>query len=508
TELFTGSGKSTFLRHLRRLLIVDESSDQIPIFFELKYFKDDGFEFQISEWLNHCRLDVEVHFIIKLLEQGRLTIFLDAFDELPSDLMDICERRIVELCQKYSSTNIIVTTRPNLQISQNSLGNHFKMTDLNRNQTTEILKKVCNTQAEALRAAHTIFSSDFVSGAIKTPILAVLIALTYKRWQSIPDTMSEFYNRVFVTLLSIHDNTKSGKRIRREIDTKLGDTQILSVVNQLSYYLTIEEKYSFSKLDFENVCMKSLAKKSFEPSEHKAVFSCLISACNILIKDGFDEYKYIHRSFQEFYSAKHIESLHHSKKKIFYSKCLREKNFRLSMAKILEFLFEIDEMYMFEYLIIPYLVQHECIIPYSDTDIDILRDINLTHLLEVIIESKSAAGNGNMIETNYTNLFIYVLLFGEDFIDEVSEKIDDELRKNDFSAIREKLHPSHIWHNLYDMYPVQKIIELFYEGNSFISKISSVLESELSDAENTLDSKLDEVFEKTDEQENDDVSDL
>ncbi|ORJ10392.1 hypothetical protein A7D02_20215 [Aeromonas salmonicida] len=165
-------------------------------------------------------------------------------------------------------------------------------------------------------------------------------------------------------------------------------------------------------------------------------------------------------------------------------------------------------MYMFEYLIIPYLVQHECIIPYSDTDIDILRDINLTHLLEVIIESKSAAGNGNMIETNYTNLFIYVLLFGEDFIDEVSEKIDDELRKNDFSAIREKLHPSHIWHNLYDMYPVQKIIELFYEGNSFISKISSVLESELSDAENTLDSKLDEVFEKTDEQENDDVSDL
>ncbi|WP_162183158.1 hypothetical protein, partial [Aeromonas salmonicida] len=288
----------------------------------------------------------------------------------------------------------------------------------------------------------------------------------------------------------------------------LGDTQILSVVNQLSYYLTIEEKYSFSKLDFENVCMKSLAKKSFEPSEHKAVFSCLISACNILIKDGFDEYKYIHRSFQEFYSAKHIESLHHSKKKIFYSKCLREKNFRLSMAKILEFLFEIDEMYMFEYLIIPYLVQHECIIPYSDTDIDILRDINLTHLLEVIIESKSAAGNGNMIETNYTNLFIYVLLFGEDFIDEVSEKIDDELRKNDFSAIREKLHPSHIWHNLYDMYPVQKIIELFYEGNSFISKISSVLESELSDAENTLDSKLDEVFEKTDEQENDDVSDL
>ncbi|ELI6420599.1 TPA: NACHT domain-containing NTPase, partial [Aeromonas salmonicida subsp. salmonicida] len=175
-------GKSTFLRHLMRLLIVDESSDQIPIFFELKYFKDDRFEFQISEWLNHCRLDVEVHFIIKLLEQGRLTIFLDAFDELPSDLMDICERRIVELCQKYSNTNIIVTTRPNLQISQNSLGNHFKMTDLNRNQTTEILKKVCNTQAEALRAAHTIFSSDFVSGAIKTPILAVLIALTYKRW--------------------------------------------------------------------------------------------------------------------------------------------------------------------------------------------------------------------------------------------------------------------------------------------------------------------------------------
>ena len=503
-----GHGKSTFLRHLMKLLIVDDSTKQLPIFLELKYFYDEKIEVQICKWLNQCGLNVGINFVEKLLLDGRFTVFLDAFDELNSDLMDICEERIVEFFQKYPNTNVIVTTRPNLQISQNSFANHYRMSDLNREQTKEILNKICNTKSEAHNAFRAIYSSDFVSGAIKTPILAVLVSLTYKRWQSIPETMSEFYNRVFNTLLSIHDNTKSGKRVRREINSKLEDAQILSVVNQLSYYLIIEEKYNFSKLDFDEACIKSLSKKSFEINELKSVFTCLKSACNILVKDGFDEYKYIHRSFQEFYSAKYIDSLHHNKKRIFYSKCLRDKPFRLKMIKVLEFLYELDEVYMYEYFIIPYLLQNKSITPYGDSDISILRNINLSHFLEVIMGSKSSSINGNIIETTYSELFVYILLFGEEFIDDVSDKINDEIRKFDFCKVNKNLAPSNLWHDSREMYPVTSIIKLCREEEQFSSNMLKILESEFVDAEDVLDKKLDNIFEKTEEQEDDDVSEL
>ncbi|WMB74092.1 NACHT domain-containing protein [Shewanella oncorhynchi] len=494
-----GHGKSTFLRHLMRTLIVDELSEQIPIFFELKYFKDDRIEIQLCEWLNQCGLQVDISFVTKLLREGRFTVLLDAFDELPSDLMDICEQRIVQFCQNYENINLIVTTRPNLQISRNSLGNHYQMVDLDRMQVTKILEQVCESKADAINATSAIFSSSFASGAIKTPILAVLVSLTYKRWKSIPKTMSEFYNRVFNTLLSIHDNTKSGKQIRREIKTNLEDVQILSVVNNLSYYLTIDEKYNFTKFDFDDVCLKSLKNQSFESSELDAIFKCLKSACNILVKDGFDEYKYIHRSFQEFYAAKYITSLHHSKKKVFYSKCLSDNSFGLRMREVIKFLCEIDEVYMYEFYIVPYLLQNKCIAPYKHLDIFSLREINFTHLVEIIIESKSVALEGRMIETSYSNLFIYILLLGEDVIDEISEQIDILLCKNDLSIINEKLVPSHTTHRQLNMYPAKKIVELYYSDDSFIQKVCRALEEELSDAETELDRKLDKISNKTEE---------
>ena len=43
----------------------------------------------------------------------------------------------------------------------------------------------------------------------------------------------------------------------------------------------------------------------------------LVSITNLIIEDGFNEYRYAHKSIQEFYAASFIKNLPHEKKELF-----------------------------------------------------------------------------------------------------------------------------------------------------------------------------------------------
>ena len=192
-----GHGKSTMLRHLMKNVIMSDESDEVPIIFELKYFEEKCLEEQLCQWMINNGLNIKQSFIQKMLRQGKLIVFLDDFDELPSSLMDFCVMEITKLHQKYPKSTITVTTRPGLQITKSQFVVNYKLVDLNKEQVFKIIKNFSGDDARARTAVREIYQSKFISKVIKTPILAILINLTYEHWNHLPETMSEFYEKVF-----------------------------------------------------------------------------------------------------------------------------------------------------------------------------------------------------------------------------------------------------------------------------------------------------------------------
>jgi hypothetical protein len=63
---------------------------------------------------------------------------------------------------------------------------------------------------------------------------------------------------------------------------------------------------------------------------------------NLIIDDGFDEYRFVHKSIQEFFSASFIKSLDYELKMKFYNKCSSDYQLYSTFSNTLFFLEEID----------------------------------------------------------------------------------------------------------------------------------------------------------------------
>lgn len=79
----------------------------------------------------------------------------------------------------------------------------------------------------------------------------------------------------------------------------------------------------------------------------------LVSITNLIIEDGFNEYRFIHKSIQEFFAASFIVAMEHDKKKRFYLKCFTNSEFNTLFKNTLFFLTELDYYDYHEYGFIP-----------------------------------------------------------------------------------------------------------------------------------------------------------
>ncbi len=183
---------------------------------------------------------------------------------------------------------------------------------------------------------------------------------------------------------------------------------------------------------------KSIAEKTLRE---------LSSITNLIIEDGFNEYRFIHKSIQEFFAASFIISLQHDKKIAFYKKCFNDYSFYTTFHNTLFFLEELDYYNFHEHGFIPaitnflslssqYIKNDNYVIPPS------VKEIFLNDIYIRVKFTSFKAGHKESYEiekTNFTfdksdfypSLFSNVFLFSLDFMK--VELTDKEL----ISLIRE-----------------------------------------------------------------------
>ncbi|WP_370277520.1 NACHT domain-containing NTPase [Pontibacterium sp.] len=335
-----GQGKSTILRKV--LSNNSKNLQRLPIFYELKNYKGEPIEEAISKGLKSAGVDLTEYAVKKLFSSSNVKVYLDAFDEVKpqyrSMLLDDI-RRLVNAFQCH----VVCTTRPDTEIDSLSEFETYIMCELSEKQIFGIIDKmsVDADKADELQSAlkHSPFhkSKDSI---LKSPILVVLFCISYNIGEEIPSTLSQFYSNIFDAVFHRHDNIK-GKvnRIRHWNDNR----RIYRLIFECLCFISQRAGAgSFDEDSLVRFISEALLYLDEDPKAASKAREELVAITNLIIEDGFNEYRYVHKSIQEFFAASFVVSMPYKKKVGFYRKCFKEFEFYTLFMNTLFFLEELD----------------------------------------------------------------------------------------------------------------------------------------------------------------------
>lgn len=342
-----GQGKSIFLRHL----CVQElyRGEIIPLFVELRRYEPNAkLVDSLLEVLDILGLGSDPDVFDFLASSGRMIICLDGFDEVKGSLRDRLIKQIETLCLKYDELRVVITSRPDNGIDKSPCFRVRRLAPLQKGDVRGIidkLKKDAKFTDELMSAIEE--RDDHLDDLLTTPLMVTLLVIAYQNEFKIPETMAEFYESLFNTLLLRHDKLKSG--FQRERKCGLNDRAVRSVFDAMSFLCRKQQLVTIENDVLYDICSKAkeLAQADCE-AEH---FIDDVKHITCLLLEEGNKYHFIHKSVSEYHSASYIKRSPDEGAKQFYSKVLGGK-YR-NWLEELEFLQQIDEYRFSKLFLIP-----------------------------------------------------------------------------------------------------------------------------------------------------------
>ncbi|KRI52342.1 NACHT domain-containing protein [Acinetobacter pittii] len=304
-----GQGKSILMRFLAVKDIV--TTQRIPIFIELKNIsKNKSVIDLIKEYLATWIGDSD-EILNLVLQSGKISIFLDAFDEIDPDLIQSTYKYINDLCQNYRKLTVIVSTRPDTIIINSQFFNVIDLQPYDYHEQTGLIEKLVQNEENKKFLIESINNSTHeVQEVLTTPLMVVLFIKQYTVGFAVPNHVVDFYRNIFDVVTFTHDRSKGIEK--RQSFSSLNQIQLESVFERFCFETFLAKTIVFSREHFIELLRKSVEKNNiinfqdyYQLINDFTKFACLI------LQDGTN-YTFIHKSIQEFYVAKYISNLNES----------------------------------------------------------------------------------------------------------------------------------------------------------------------------------------------------
>ncbi|WP_429930519.1 NACHT domain-containing protein [Agrobacterium vitis] len=294
-----GAGKTFFMRHLWMSLFKNEMK-YTPIFIELRKLNDiskiDLFSFVRRSISNKKELDDTI--FSYFCDQGRFCFILDGYDEVVVSQREALQSQILDLSSKYPNCRFVVSSRYERRFAGWNGFDLYDAVPFDIIQVRELIEKVpfdADSKKLFLKKIDKKFYDENDS-FLSNPLLSIMMMMTFKENMEIPKRMNIFYEQAFTTLYTWHDATKAFSR-NKCLD--ISDFQkSFAVFCLLTYY---KEKFEFTKTELLNFIKESNNICGFNNDANLVLFDYEESV-NLLKQEGLS-YVFIHRSFQEYFSA-------------------------------------------------------------------------------------------------------------------------------------------------------------------------------------------------------------
>ena len=350
-----GSGKSVMMKHF--FLNILETTHYVPVLIELRGLneydeKGINLEEYIYEVMGTLKFKIERKYFEYSLETGCYVILLDGFDEVKNEISNSVTNQIVAMSKKYPENHYILSSRPLEEFMGWNQFEELHAMPLSKEQALSLINKIEYDQIikdkfykeldEYLYEKYETFASN--------PLLLTIMLLTFESRASIPDKLNDFFEQAFTTLFHTHDATKGG--YKRDIRSKLGYEDFKAVFSYFCFKSFFNSDYKFSEnkaLEYIGAAkQKRIIDTNFNSMNY---LKDLTNSVCMLIHEGL-EFRFSHRSFQEYFAALYTVQLSDSQQKRFLKLWLQDNSYR-STSNYLDMLYELQPLRFVKNIISP-----------------------------------------------------------------------------------------------------------------------------------------------------------
>jgi len=340
-----GSGKSTLMKYLFLNSIKNEVG--IPIFIEIRNIKKDIFN-DLFEILKEYDFPQDIDLFEKILKSGKFIVFLDGIDEVSPDIRNKISREIIYMRDSFSNNVYIVTSRPNEKYVSWGNFTELKILPLNKEKAKLLIKKLDyenSIKEKFLNNFDNIFKNH--QSFASNPLLLTFMLMTYAEYSVIPTKVSLLYEQIFEMLYNRHDATKFD--YSRKHYSNLSQYEFKKIISCFSLQSYFDKKTRFTQEEINGYLRraKKILKIEFNEDEY---LKDLLQSVSLLIQEGF-YYTFIHRTFQEYFTAFFIMNADSNTRKLLLDIVFN----RVTYERTLDLAFEINKNIFENDFLIPLL---------------------------------------------------------------------------------------------------------------------------------------------------------
>lgn len=411
---FGGMGKTIMMKFLHINCI--KQLTRVPVFITLRNVPATDGKVSIfnsvKDSLTQYGAKMSDALIEASLQKGCYLLLFDGFDEIKSDISGTIANEIMKFSRKYDNNYFIVSSRPSDEFISWSDFKVLHTEPLSPEQALALIDKLAfddetkNNFKNELVSKFYYKHEEFASN----PLLLTIMFLVYSYNGFIPEDFCDFYDEAFRVMFYKHDKTKNYKR---EIHSKLSESQLQNLFTYFCFKTFFKQQYSFKENELIAFIEASI-KKTNTNAEPYAVLKDLSQNLCMFVKEGL-EYKFVHRSFQEYFAAVYTKNLTDSEQKKLLSAFIEKAPSIVRVSEYFPILVKLDGERFYKNVIVDMLDEIEAI--YNSVDQD-----DYEFLLKLLsnYEYGQHVNGGAMIHTinfsTYETLFDLMSFYTEDHI--------------------------------------------------------------------------------------------
>ncbi|MDQ1108288.1 hypothetical protein QE424_001447 [Stenotrophomonas rhizophila] len=341
-----GQGKSILMKYLVGKEI--KSGKRIPVLFELRNATSPNLAQDLSNAFEELiGVSSTGRVFNAFARDGKLSLLLDGFDEISEEHVSRLMRDIHALSFKYPSCKILITSRPNSDCKNLVSFSSVSICPLQPSDLHGFFKKITHDSALSDNIVSAIQSSPHkIKELITTPLLATLLAISYRAAHKIPAEFSDFYEELFQVLLIRHDGSKMGWR--RDRKSGLADKPIQQLFEAFSFQARRKRTLSMEPELAHQFTAEGASRLGFTTKPEHFIHDIKSITC-LLIEEG-KKLHFVHASVAQFFSSKYVKSLSEQQSSKFYEQLLEKWS---SWTEEISFLSQIDSHRAKKYFLIP-----------------------------------------------------------------------------------------------------------------------------------------------------------
>lgn len=302
-----GSGKTTILKRIAFEIIDKDKgceSFKLPVFLLARNFEN--YKYDIIKYL-----DSEISRLLggkevnstEYLEVGRVVLLIDGLD----DIIDGDKEKFVEVItifqEKFPTVQLIITTRPILLLEKEKIFENFRKFEilpLEFNQVTELINKWYPTDIRQKdKLLNVLKKTALIVSIPKTPLSITLLSIIFEdeeKVDEIPANITELYNKFTEVFSGKWDRDKG-----ISAQDKYGIRSHLT--NQIAFHMQFNRRVELSEKELQEFISNYKVSKRYDEISIQDLINDLLNRNPLIIYQN-DRYKFLHLSFQEYFSSK------------------------------------------------------------------------------------------------------------------------------------------------------------------------------------------------------------